>query len=376
MKKIIFLHMSLGIGGAEKLRLFLLKNIDKKRYNIKVCCLGKKGIIGKEIEKIGYSVDELRQNPSSKNLYITYKLIKYLARERPDILHCSLFNANFHGRIAGFLCRVPHLITEEHSEHYQYNGLKFLPYRITDRILCRVTDFIVCCSEKLRQDIVIKERLPAKKTITIENCIDLANCKVNTDRKEIRNKHGIANELVFIVVASLSGRKGHNFLIESLRKIKDMGYNFKCFFAGDGPLKESLKLKVKGLKLEEEIIFLGNIDNIADYLNASDVFVLPSFSEGLSIALMEAMSMGLASIVTNVGSHAELIKTGFNGTVISSGDAKELEKALVFYSDHRNLIKEFGKRSQCIIKERYSSVSDYVRKYYELWDKCNSNKRQ
>ncbi|MFC1509548.1 glycosyltransferase, partial [Candidatus Omnitrophota bacterium] len=207
MRKIIFLHMSIGVGGAEKLRLFLLKNIDKERYNVKICCLGKKGIIGEEIEKFGYSVDELRQDPSSKSLYVTYKLYKYLIKERPDILHCSLFSANFHGRIAGFLCRVPHLITEEHSEHFQYNGLKFLPYRLMDYILCRITDFIVCCSERLRQDIVIKERLPAKKTLTIENCVDLADCKVNTSKEEIRKKHGINSELVFIVVASLSARK-------------------------------------------------------------------------------------------------------------------------------------------------------------------------
>ncbi len=375
MRKIIFLHMSLGVGGAEKLRLFLLRNIDKKRYNMKICCIGKKGIIGKDIEKLGYGVDELRQNSSSKNLYITYKLVKYLMKEKPDILHCSLFNANFHGRIAGFLCRVPHLITEEHSEHYQYNGLKFLPYRLMDHILWHITDFIVCCSERLRQDIVIKERLPAKKTLTIENCVDLENCKINTGREEIRKKHGINNELVFIVVASLSGRKGHDFLIESLWRIKDRGYNFKCFFAGDGPLKDILWEKTCHLGLSGNILFLGNVKNVADYLNASDVFVLPSVSEGLSIALMEAMSIGLASIVTNVGSHAELIKTGFNGTVISSGDAKELEEALVFYSKNRNLIKEFGKRSQSIIKERYSSVTDYVGKYYELWDKCDSNKR-
>ena len=85
--------------------------------------------------------------------------------------------------------------------------------------------------------------------------------------------------------------------------------------------------------------------------------------------------MGFASIVTDVGSHAELIKTGFNGTVVSSGNAKELGEALVFYSKNRNLIKEFGKRSQFIINERYSSITDYVGKYHELWDKCGSNKR-
>ena len=375
MKKIIFLHQSLEVGGAENLRLSLLKNIDRSRFNIKVCSIGKKGPVGEKIERLGYEVDELGQNPDSKNLHITYKLVRYLKRERPDILHCSLFNANFHGRIAGAFSRMPFLITEEHSEHFQYNGFKMLPYKIADFALSHITDFIICCSEGLRRDIIEKERLPVGKVVSIENCLDLGNYSIKTKREDIRKKHNINNEIVFITVASLSARKGHGFLIEALHDIKDMGYGFRYFFAGDGPLKESLKLKVKSLKLENNVIFLGAVDNISDYLNASDVFVLPSFFEGLSIALMEAMFMRLASIVTDVGCHADLIKRGFNGKVILPGDKDGLRQALIFYLQNKDVIREFGERSGAIIKTRYSSMDAYIRKYYELWDKCTDNKR-
>jgi len=375
MKKIIFLHQSLEVGGAENLRLALLKNIDRARFNIKVCSIGKKGPIGERIEKLGYKVDELGQNPCSKNIRITYELIKYLKREKPDILHCSLFNANFHGRIAGFFSSIPFLITEEHSEHFQYNGFKMLPYKIADFMLSHITDFIVCCSEGLKKDIVEKEKLPAGKVVSIENCLDLNNCGIKTKRDDIRKKYNIDNELVFITVASLSGRKGHGLLIDALYDIKNTGYRFRCFFAGDGPLKEPLLKKCNELSLSDEIIFLGNVDNVADYLNASDIFLLPSFLEGLSIALMEAMSAGLASIVTDVGSNAELVKTDFNGKVISPGSKEELKRALIFYFQNKGIIREFGERSASIIKTRYSSMDAYKGKYYELWDKCADNKR-
>lgn len=374
MKKIIFLHQSLEVGGAENLRLTLLKHIDRARFHIKVCSIGKKGPIGESIERLGYDVDELGLDPDSKNIYITFRLAGYLKRERPDILHCSLFNANFHGRIAGFLSRIPFLITEEHSEHFQYNGLKMAPYRIADFALSHITDFIVCCSEGLKRDIIEKERLPFRKVISIENCLDLDNYGIRTKREDIRDSYSIREEIVFITVASLSERKGHSFLIESLRGIKDMGYDFKCFFAGDGPLKESLKFKVKSLKLEESIIFLGNVSNVTDYLNASDVFILPSLFEGLSIALMEAMLAGLSCIVTDVGSNADLIKTGFNGTVVPPRDKEALKSAIIFYLQNRHLIKEFGKRSMDIIERKYSSMDEYIGRYYELWDKCSNNK--
>ena len=375
MKKIIFLHQSLETGGAENLKLTLLKNIDRSRFNIKVCTLGKKGPVGEKIEKLGYQVDELGQNPDSKGIYVTYKLAKYLRREKPDLLQCSLFNANFHGRIAGFFSRVPYLITEEHGEPFQYNGLKFLPYKIADFVLSYITDFIVCCSGGLKRYIVRKEKLSAQKVVSINNCLDLENYKIKTQRADVRKKYNINKELVFIAVSALKPGKGHDLLIDVLRDIKDAGYSFKCFIAGDGPLEKDLKLKVKSLKLENNIILLGNVDNIADYLNASDVFILPSYFEGLSIALMEAMFMGLASIVTDVGANSDLVKTGFNGIVILPDDKDELKNAIIFYLKNRNIINEFGKRSNSIINTSYASIDKYTEQYYELWNKCSNKKR-
>lgn len=375
MKKIIFLHSWLDTGGAENLRLSLLRNIDKTRFNVKVCCIGRKGTVARKIEKLGYIVDELGENPNSKNICVAYRLFRYLKKERPDILHCSLFNSNFHGRIAGLLCRIPHLITEEHGEHRQYVGIKFLPYIISDFFLSSVSDFIICCSERLKDELIKKERLPRSKVVSIENCLDIGAYKIKIERDTLREKHGISDEIVFITAASLKAGKGHDYLIEVFRELKEDGYRFKCFFAGDGPLKESLKLKVKGLKLEEQIIFLGNIDNIADYLNASDVFVFPSFSEGLSVALMEAMFIGLPSIVTNVGSNPDLVNTGFNGTVVLPGDKRGLKNALVFYLQNKYIIREYGTSAKAIIEKRYSFIDRYLRQYYELWDKCSKNNR-
>jgi glycosyltransferase involved in cell wall biosynthesis len=363
------------MGGAENLRFALLKNMDKNRFDIKVCCIGKKGPIGERIEQLGYKIDELGQDPNSKSITITYKLAKYLRRERPDILHCCLFNANFHGRIAGLFSRIPFLITEEHSEHFQYNGLKFLPYKIADHILSHITTFIICCSEQLRRDLVRKERLPLKRVVSIENCIDLKKYTISTKREDLRKRYNIHDEIVLITVASLSVRKGHNFLIESLRDVKDMRYRFKCFITGDGPLKGTLQRKVEQLGLGNEIIFLGNVDTIADYLNASDIFILPSLLEGLSIALMEAMLIGLGCIVTDVGSNPDLIKEGFNGKVVSPGDREGLKRAIIFYFQNKGLISEFGKRSRSIIETTFSSIDKYREKYCELWNKFYNNKK-
>lgn len=370
MKKIVFLHTSLERGGAEVMRLVLLRNIDKKRYDIKVYCIGEKGILGCEIERMGYEVHELKEKPGLINLCITYKLIKCLKKERPDILHSSLFRANFHARLAGLFCRVPHIITEEHGEHREYKGIKFLPYILADFFLSRVNDFVICCSERLKDDIIKKERLPRNKVIAIDNSLDAKMYNIKISREAIRKKYNIKDEIVFIIVASLKSGKGHHSLTDAFREVKESGYKFKCFFAGDGPLKDELYKRCLELGLSEEIIFLGSVDNTADYLSASEVFVLPSFSEGLSIALMEAMFMGLGCIVTDVGSNPDLVKTGHNGIVIKPQDKEGLKNAIIFYFNNKNLIKEFGERSMSIA-QKYTDMDKYAGRYCEIWDKCD-----
>ncbi|MFA4991126.1 MAG: glycosyltransferase [Candidatus Omnitrophota bacterium] len=369
-KSILFLHTTLDVGGAEKMRMTLLRNLDRDRYDIKICCIGRKGEIGARIEAMGYRVDELSEDPRSLNIRITLKLIRYIKKEKPRILHSSLFNANFHARLSALFCRVPCVITEEHGEHKQYKGVKFLPYRAADFLLSGLTDFIICCSEELRRDIIKSEYLSPRRVVSVENCLDSAMYEVSAGREDIRRRHGLSKEFVFIVTGSLKAGKGHDCLIDALKDVKSLGHDFRCFFAGGGPFEERLRVKCGRLGLDKEIIFLGNVGNIADYLSASDVFVLPSFSEGFSLALMEAMLFGLPCIVTDVGGNARLIKDGFNGTVVPPGDREGVRDAVIFYCRERGLSRERGARSVSIIKERHSSPDKYAERFYEIWDKC------
>jgi glycosyltransferase involved in cell wall biosynthesis len=346
------------------------------RYDIRLCCIPPKGMLGREIEKLGYTVDELGEDPSSLNPAIILKLIRYLRKQRPDILHTSLFNANFHGRIAGGVCGVPLMIAEEHGEYAQYNGIRFFPYRLADFFLSNFNDFILCCSERAKEDVIRRENLPRRKVISAENCLDVSMYKFRYTRQEIRERYGITDdETVFISVASLKPGKGHADIIDVFKNMKDMGHKVRCFFAGNGPLKDALEEENRKAGLSEEIIFLGNREDIADYLNASDVFILFSISEGLSIALMEAMFMGLASVATNVGSNQELIENNLNGLLIPAANKMALRDAMLFYLRNKNLVKEFGQKARSLVEKRYSQVTNYVNKYYGLWDKCPADKR-
>lgn len=366
-KKILFLHVCLGRGGAEKLRYMLLKNIDRDKYDIKICCIGHKGEIGEQIEKLGYSVDALGLRHTFKDILTTLKIAGYLRKEKPDILQTSLFDANFHGRVASLGLGIPCIITEEHSDHYQYKGIKYLPYIVSDFLLSARAKYIVSCSETLRRDIIKKEKLPRHKVVTIRNCIDPSMYVVKEERTAIRNRFSIGDETVFITTASLSNRKGHSYLIDALSEIKKKGKSFKCFFAGDGPLRNALYKRCQERGLFDNVIFLGSVENIADYLKASDVFILPSIFEGLPIALIEAMYMGLPCVVTDVGANRELITHEQNGIIVQSGSKQELENAILSCLENKDKLSKFGITNRKIA-EQSCTVKDYVEQFYKLWD--------
>jgi len=367
MKKLLFLHDSLEMGGAEKLRLTLLKNIDRSRYQIKICCISHKGMVGEEIEKLGFTIDELKLNSRPRCPLTTLRIIKYMRLYRPDILHTSLFNANFHGRIAGFLCRIPCIIAEVHGQYYEFINFRFLPFLFAEQLLYKVTDNIICCSESSKQDIINKRKLSPKKIKAISNCIDPVLYTIREDRNKIRIKLGIKDEFVLITVASFWKMKGHIYLLRALFELRQAGYIFKWICAGDGPLRSTiLKMCVK-LKLTDNVVFLGKVDNVADYLNASDLFVLPSLSEALSIALIEAMHIGLPCIATDVGSNRELIENNINGIIVEPQNIEALKGTILFCFNNRGLIKQFGHNNTEKVKKKYLFSSKYIQEFYKIW---------
>jgi len=359
------------MGGAEKLRLTLLRNIDRTRFQIRVCCISHKGMVGEEVEKAGFPVDELKRNPGPRYLLTTLSVVNYVRSYKPDILHTCLFNANFHGRIAGFLCGIAHIVSEVHGQYYEFVNYRSLAFLFAEHLLYKVSDNLICCSDSSKNDIINRIKLPAEKIMTISNCIDSSAYTVKEDRENIRKKLGITSEFVLITVASFWEMKGHSYLLQALSKLKQAGYMFKWVCAGDGELKESIQQMCLESRLRDDVIFLGRVNCIADYLNASDLFVLPSLSEALSIALIEAMYLGLPCVVTDVGSNRELIENNTNGIVVEPKNIDALKDAISFCFSNRSRIREFGDHNSKKAGEKYLQPCNYVNEYYKIWDYGN-----
>lgn len=373
--KILFVHPSLDYGGAEDQRLTILRHINREKYDITICSLGGIGDIGKKIENVGFKVHCLNMPSNPYNILTTFSLFRYLLKNRYDIVQTSLFNANFHGRIAAKLAGIPHIISEEHSEHYQYNTVKFLPYIWSDKILSMFTDRIICCSKAVMDSILEMEGLSKDKLQAILSVVNFSKLKITIDKKEMRHRLGLNNsDIVLGNVATISPRKGHDVLIKAFKLIRESLPGAKLVIAGreDAQTKEGLLKLIKEFNLSKDIIFLGKQENLADIFNIMDIFILSSFIEGIPLAVIEAMYMNIPVIATDVGGLREIIEDGKTGMIVPSNNPQAIVNSAIDLLSNRNKTAHIVRNAKELALNRFIPQR-YISEIEKCYDSVMSN---
>ena len=205
----------------------------------------------------------------------------------------------------------------------------------------------------------------------IKSIVPNANVEIINNAVKIPKEQKLksSDENKFLFLGALIERKGVQDLIEAAKILKSKGIKkFKCLIAGDGPEKDKLLNLVKKYELEDNFEFLGWINGIQkqELLINSDVLVLPSYNEGLPIAILEAMSYSLPIISTDVGSISEAVKENCNGYLIKPGDYNALEKAMSYMILDEKLWGDFSKQSRTIAESYFSEdiFFDKISKLY------------
>lgn len=181
--------------------------------------------------------------------------------------------------------------------------------------------------------------------------------------KEIQNYPDIAKEKLILNVGRLVPEKGQKYLIEAFSQI-DGNKNWKVVILGDGPLRIELEEQVKALDLDEQVKFLGAVNNVDEWLAKASIFVFPSISEGFPNALAEAMSAGLPCVSFDCDAGpSDLIENDVNGYLVEVGKVDELTQSIKRLMDDKAKRKSFGQNAIKIKNKLLSSsISDeYLR---------------
>lgn len=175
------------------------------------------------------------------------------------------------------------------------------------------------------------------------------------------------NTIVILSIGELIKRKNHVSALKSLSKIRNE--NFVYIICGKGPLERKLKKISKSLRIDHKVKFLGFRTDIADICSASDIFMFPSFQEGLPVSVMEAMASELPIVCSNIRGHVDLITENQGGFLISAEDTDGFSNAILELMENRDKRINFGLYNKKIIKKYDSSnVNTILTKIYSSMD--------
>jgi glycosyltransferase involved in cell wall biosynthesis len=364
VKKILHIVEDLKVGGLEKVLASIVLSLDPSKYDVQVWCLARGGEIAQVLIEKGMSVRILQMKSYYNPLNIV-RLSLAMKRERFQLVHTHGYFAGTFGRIAAVLARVPVLIAHVHSTYYHYSKRNLL----IEKFLSYFTDRIVCVSQAVERFVTVNERICKEKTCLIYNAVDFPDPIDGAHRKKIRASLGADAEAIIIaIVASLTANKGHGFLISAFQQIFSTHPLTRLLIVGDGPLRDQLETATRQLMIDQAVVFTGIRKDVFDLLQLSDIFVLPTqIREGLGVALIEAMAVGLPVIGTGIGGIPEVIEDGENGFLVSPGSSEQLAEALKKLVNDQALRTVMGHRGRKIYEEKFT-LPRMIRQIETLYD--------
>ena len=233
--------------------------------------------------------------------------------------------------------RSGHLIDQiEKNEGFRKKANRI--FKSCDYVICQGTFWKSFFSKNLH--------VSEDKLIIIPNWININNY--------INEKHGIGNPIKILFMGWIEENKGIWNLLEAVKELRDE--NFIVAFAGNGKEFKKLEMMVKSEKLENKVKLLNWVYGTQKntILNEADIFVLPSFREGLPNALLEAMASCTAIITSDVGAIPDVVQSGVNGYLIKAGDTKSLVRCLKEYLNNKELIINHSVNALKTVREKNS----------------------
>lgn len=350
MMRVLNIISDTNIGGAGRVILNYLRYADRTKFETLVA-IPRGSLLKEPLEHEHvqvYEVDGMADRSYNKE---DVKLLQDLIRQvKPDLVHT---HGALSGRIAAKRCHVP-VVYSRHSAFPVPAKLKYPPGRWVNKLINEhYADHIIAVSPATRDNLVESGISPKKITVVMNGIAPVPETSPE-ERAALRESLGLEkNTFVFGILARMEDYKGHLYLVHAAKLLKDQGRtNFRVLMAGTGSFEEEVARAVVEMGVEDVVQMLGFRSDVDQLLNILDVQLNASYgTEATSLALLEGMSLGLPSIVSDYGGNPFLVEHGVNGLVFPSQDSLALSKCMTRLMDHPNEVKAMGQRA----KERFNA---------------------
>ena len=352
---------SIEKGGAETYLYNLVDNLQEN-VNFFIIC-DHKGSNHQRIEKKCRNVEIIQMN-NVFDIKAAKRIASYCKKNDIDIIQTHFLRENYIGVLSKLFNPKVKIIWTTHLIAENKGIIRFF-----NKIFSKFIDRIICVSKAVEASLV-KEGVSPNKTQVIYNGVDTDYFKPR-EGNTIRNKLSIKDDILLLTTISrFNKEKGHDFLIEGLKELKNHILNFKVLLVGDGEEQEVIKEKVKKYDLENQVIFLGYREDIPQILSATDIYVSPSENEAISFSIIEALSCGKPAIATEVGGVPEIFDKGNCGILIPFGDTKTFAKAIIDLYNNNQEYELIKSNCRDIVKNNFSQ-SKMLEETYNLYNRLN-----
>ncbi len=316
----------LGPGGAERLLCAQARAHHHDRYHIECAyVLPWKDHLAEELEQAGVRTHCLSQRRTDCALAAAPQrrwCDRVSGTSSMSTPRCRAPSPDSSARTMP-KARRPKLISTEHNRWATHR----LPTRLANRLSSRWDDVTFAVTDEVRDSL---SGSAAKRAVTLQHGIDVESvAKARADRAEVRAELGIGpDEIVVGTVANFRPQKDYPNLLAAAKLLADRGVAVRFVAVGQGPQASEVAALHEQLGLGDRVILTGFRDDAVRVMGACDIFTLASKWEGLPVALMEALALGLPIVATKVGGVAEAMHDGQDAVLVPPGDAEALADAL------------------------------------------------
>lgn len=368
---IMHLRASNFVGGPEKQILEHFARLDTAQFRPVLGTFvvpGASDPLGDEARKRGFNTVQFT-SLSPLNPGAILHVVRTIRQKNVAILCTHGYKPNILGFFAAKLCGVPAIAI---SRGWTWESPKIRFYEALDRFFLRYVNHVVAVSGG-QQEKIIACGVPHKRVSVIHNAINLDDCPPAASIN-IRHQLGLPDDALIVASAGrLSPEKNYAGMIEAAREVAK--HNSKVYFVifGEGVLRQELEGKIVSTGLSGRFLLPGFRTDLQAVLHDIDIFMLPSFTEGLPNVVLEAFSARKPVVATSVGGTPEVVQDGVSGYLTKPDEPAKMAGHVLDLASNEHLRRSMGIAGNEYIREHFSFESQ-TRDYEELYDEVTKSR--
>ncbi len=367
MIKVLNVITDTNIGGAGRVLVHYLKNFDRTKYDVHVA-LPEGSLLIDEIKKAGYEPittkygrDESFELPAVRELY------KIISELKPDIVHT---HSSLSAKLAAYFAKVKSRIYTRHCAFdLPLSATRFPRKQISGLVNNTLSTAIVAVVDAAAKNLTDTGVDPKKITVIMNGVEGLRKLSEGEKLTKRESLGFAADDFVCTISARLEDVKGHDYFIKAAKIISEKKDNIKFLIVGTGTLEDELKELTCRCGLEKSVKFTGFVSDVAPYINITDLNVNCSWgTEASSLAIAEAMSLGVPTLASHFGGNPSVITEGVNGMLVPKRDEAALADAILKIESDRELLNTLSEGAKRVYEERFTAAA-MTRQLEALYDK-------